>query len=203
MVNLLRDGQPVKMGKRSGNFVTLRDVIEEAGADATRVFFIERTSNSQFDFDLALAKKQEDVNPVFYVQYGHARAASILRKAAERGVSIPAVTPEALQGLSLPEEFDLVKRILELPGVIAGAAQALEPHRVVFYLKDTIGAFHSYLTRYKNTERVLSDDAVKTQARLALVVALKLALGNALHTLGVSAPDEMHRVVVEEAPVEA
>lgn len=199
MVNLLRDGQPVKMGKRSGNFVTLRDVIEEAGADATRVFFIERTSNSQFDFDLALAKKQEDVNPVFYVQYGHARAASILRKAAERGVPVPEVTAEALEGLVLPEEMDLVKRMLELPEVVAGAAQALEPHRVVFYMKDTIAAFHSYLTRYKQTEKVLSDDPVKTRARLALVRAIKQTLANALGFLGVSAPDEMRRELVEEA----
>lgn len=197
MVNLLRDGVPVKMGKRSGNFVTLRDVIEEAGADATRVFFIERTSNSQFDFDLALAKKQEDVNPVFYVQYGHARAASILRKAQERGVPLPAVSVEALQGLTLPEELDLVKTMLGLPELVAGAAQALEPHRVIFYLKDIIGAFHSYLSRYKHTEKVLSDDPVKTRARLALVLALKLTLANALHLLGVSAPDSMQRVAEE------
>lgn len=203
MVNLLRDGQPVRMGKRSGNFVTLRDVIEEAGADATRVFFIERTSNSQFDFDLALAKKQEDINPVFYVQYGHARAASILRKAQERGIELPAVTAEALAGLQLPEEIDLVKRMLSLPEVIAGAAQALEPHRVVFFLKDTIGAFHSYLTRYKQTEKVLSDDPVKTRARLALVQAVKLTLANALRTLGVSAPEQMSRAVVEESSEEA
>jgi len=195
MVNLLRDGQPVRMGKRSGNFVTLRDVIEEAGADATRVFFIERGSNSQFDFDLALAKRQEEVNPVFYVQYGHARAASILRKAEERGVKLPPVTVDALAGLGLPEELDLVKRMLELPVVVAGAAQALEPHRVVFYMKETIAAFHSYLTRYKSSEKVLSDDVVKTQARLALVQALKLTLGNALRMLGVSAPDEMRRNV--------
>ncbi len=203
MVNLLRDGQPVRMGKRSGNFVTLKDVIEEAGADATRVFFIERTSNSQFDFDLALAKKQEDVNPVFYVQYGHARAASILRKAEERGIALPPVTTASLSGLMLPEEMDLVKRLLSYPEVVAGAAQALEPHRVVFYMKETIAAFHSYLTRYKQTEKVLSDDVVKTTARLALVRSLKQTLANALHLLGVSAPESMQRVaVVEEAAAE-
>lgn len=198
MVNLVRDGQPVRMGKRSGNFVTLREVIEEAGPDAMRVFFIMRSANSQFDFDLALARKQSDENPVFYVQYGHARACSILKKAEERGVAIPAVTAANLEGLTLPEELDLVKRILSLPEVIAGAAQALEPHRIVFYLQETIAAFHSYLTRYKHTEKVLSDDPVKTTARLALVQALRLTLANTLSFIGVSAPERLDRVVVEE-----
>jgi arginyl-tRNA synthetase len=198
MVNLVRDGVPVKMGKRSGNFVTLADVVEEAGPDAMRVFFIMRTSNSMFDFDLALAKKQSDDNPVFYVQYGHARAASILRKAAEKGVVIPEVSVESLRGLVLPEELDLLQRILSLPEVLAGAAASLEPHRVVFYLQETIAALHSYLTRYKNTEKVLSDDPVRTRARLALMQVLKLALGNALNFLGVSAPDEMRRELADE-----
>lgn len=199
MVNLVRDGQPVRMGKRSGNFVTLREVIEEAGPDAMRVFFIMRSANSQFDFDLALAKKQSDDNPVFYVQYGHARACSILKKAAERGVALPAVTAENLVGLTLPEELDLVKRILSLPDVIAGAAQALEPHRIVFYLQETIAAFHSYLSRYRHTEKVLSDDETKTTARLALVQALQLTLANTLGLIGVSSPERLDRVFVEEA----
>lgn len=198
MVNLVRDGQPVRMGKRSGNFVTLREVIEEAGPDAMRVFFIMRSANSQFDFDLALARKQSDDNPVFYVQYGHARACSILKKAAERGVSLPAVTAENLRGLTLPEELDLVKRILSLPDVIAGAAHALEPHRMVFYLQETIAAFHSYLSRYRHTEKVLSDDETKTTARLALVQALQLTLANTLELIGVSAPERLDRVFVEE-----
>lgn len=198
MVNLLRDGQPVRMGKRSGNFVTLREVIEEAGADATRVFFLMRGSNSQLDFDLALATRQTEENPVFYVQYGHARACSILRKAAERGIAVPPTTVEVLRGLSLPEELDLVRRILSLPEVVAGAAKALEPHRMVFYLQDTIGAFHSYLTRYKNTEKVLGPDAAKTAARLALVNAIRQALANALQLLGVSAPERMERETPEE-----
>lgn len=198
MVNLVRDGQPVKMGKRSGNFVTLADVVEEAGSDAMRVFFIQRTSHSQFDFDLALAKRQSDENPVFYVQYGHARAASILRKAAEKGVPVPPVTVEHLRGLTLPEELDLLQRVLALPEVVAGAAAALEPHRIVFYLQETIAAFHSYLTRYKHAQKVLSDDPVTAAARLALVQALKLALANCLGFLGVSAPDQMHRDAPEE-----
>lgn len=199
MVNLVRDGQPVRMGKRSGNFVTLREVIEEAGPDAMRVFFIMRSANAQFDFDLALAKKQSDDNPVFYVQYGHARACSILKKAAERGVAIPPVTAENLAGLSLPEELDLVKRILSLPDVVAGAAQALEPHRIVFYLQETIGAFHSYLSRYRHSEKVLSDDAAKTTARLALVQALQLTLANTLTLIGVSAPERLDRTQPEDS----
>lgn len=198
MVNLLRDGQPVRMGKRSGNFVTLREVIEEAGADATRVFFLMRSSQSQLDFDLALATKQTEENPVFYVQYGHARAASILRKAAERGIEPKAITKESFAGLSLPEELDLVQRLLSFPDVVAGAAQALEPHRIVFFLQETIATFHGYLTRYKATEKVLSDDPVKTEARLALVRVLKQTLANALTLLGVSSPEQMTR----EAPTE-
>lgn len=199
MVNLVRDGQPVRMGKRSGNFVTLREVIEEAGPDAMRVFFIMRSANSQFDFDLALARKQSDDNPVFYVQYGHARACSILKRAAERGVALPPVTAENLSGLRLPEELDLAKRILSLPDVVAGAAQALEPHRVVFYLQETIAAFHSYLSRYRHTEKVLSDDETTTKARLALVQALRLTLANTLDLIGVSAPERLDRAFDEEA----
>jgi arginyl-tRNA synthetase len=202
MVNLMRNGEPVKMGKRSGNFVTLREVIEEAGPDATRFFFLMRSGNSQLDFDLALATKQTEENPVFYVQYGHARACSILRKAAERGIAVPPVTVEALRGLGLPEELDLVRRMLSLPDVVAGAAKALEPHRVIFYLQDTLAAFHSYLTRYKNTEKVLGPDPVKTAARLALVEALRQTLRNSLLILGVSAPERMDREVKEEEAAE-
>jgi arginyl-tRNA synthetase len=198
MVNLVKNGEPFKMSKRSGTFVTLRDVIEEAGADATRVFFIMRSANSAFDFDLALAQKQTADNPVFYVQYGHARACSIQSKAKAQGIALPAVTVENLRGLTLPEELDILKRLLSFPDVVAGAAQALEPHRIVFFLQETIATFHSYLTRYKHTEKVLTDDVVKTQARLALVEMLRLTLANALHMIGVSAPEQMSREVTEE-----
>lgn len=200
MVNLTREGQPVRMGKRSGEFVTLREVIDEVGRDATRFFFIMRRSDAQFDFDLELAKRQSMDNPVYYMQYGHARIASILRKAAEAGHPAPEGRPDeaALTALGLPEEIDLAKRSLNFPEVVQGAAEAQEPHRIVYYLQETIAAFHAYYTKYKNTERVVSDDAVKTTGRLYLVAALKQVLRNGLEVLGVDAPEEMARADADE-----
>ena len=191
LVNLLKEGKPFKMSKRAANFVTLREVLEEAGADATRFFFLLRRGDMALDFDVALARKHTLDNPVFYVQYGHARCAAILRKAQEeRGLS-PSYDVETLSLLRLPEEMDLLKRVLQFPELIASAAQTLEPHRVVFYLQETIAAFHAYYTKYKKTERVISEDAGKTAARLYLVWAIKQTLRNALQVLGVSAPDKM------------
>jgi len=191
LVNLLKEGKPFKMSKRAANFVTLREVLEEAGSDATRFFFLLRRGDMALDFDVALARKHTLDNPVFYVQYGHARCAALLRKAQEeRGLS-PSFDVDALSSLRLPEEMDLLKRVLQLPDLVASAAHTLEPHRIVFYLQETIAAFHAYYTKYKKTERVISDDAAKTKARLYLVWALKQTLRNALAVLGVSAPERM------------
>ncbi|GAC1336167.1 MAG: arginine--tRNA ligase [Myxococcales bacterium] len=191
LVNLMKDGQPFKMSKRAANFVTLRELLEEAGPDATRFFFLQRRGDMKLDFDVALAKKRSMDNPVYYVQYGHARCAGILRKAQqEKGLS-PRYDAEAISALSLPEELDLAKRVLQLPELIAQAAQSLEPHRVVFWLQETIAAFHAYYTKYKKTERVISEDPRKTAARLYLVWAVQRTLANALSVLGVSAPDRM------------
>jgi arginyl-tRNA synthetase len=201
LVNLLKEGKPFKMSKRAANFVTLREVLEEAGADATRFFFLLRRGDMALDFDVALARKHTLDNPVFYVQYGHARCAAILRKAQEeRGLS-PSYDLETLSALQLPEEMDLLKRILHFPELVASAAQTLEPHRVVFYLQETIAAFHAYYTKYKKTERVISDDPRKTAARLYLVWALKQTLRNALQLLGVSAPDRMEEAEREPESV--
>ena len=198
LVNLMKDGQPFKMSKRAANFVTLRELLEEAGPDATRFFFLLRRGDMAVDFDVALAKKNSSDNPVFYVQYGHARCAAILRKAAEEKGLTPKYDLAALSALTLPEELELVKRLLSFPEVIAGAAAALEPHRVVFYLQETIAQFHGYYTKYKKTERVISDDPAKTVARLYLVWAVKQVLKNALAVLGVSAPERMDAPAVEE-----
>ena len=202
LVNLMKDGQPFKMSKRAANFVTLRELLEEVGADATRFFFLLRRGDMAVDFDVALAKKHSSDNPVFYVQYGHARCAAILRKAAEEKGLAPKYDFAALSALTLPEELELVKRLLTFPEVIAGAAAALEPHRVVFYLQETIAQFHGYYTKYKKTERVISDDPAKTAARLYLVWAVKQVLRNALAVLGVSAPERMDAPEVEEAGVQ-
>jgi len=192
MVNLTRGGEAVKMGKRAGNVVWLREVVDEVGRDATRFLFLTRRADAQLDFDLDLAKRQTLDNPVFYVQYGHARIASILRKAAEAGLPPPRFDLEAVRGLALPEEQDLLRRILAFPDVLAGAAMAFEPHRVAYYLQETIAAFHSYYTSGKRSgERVIGPDPGKTAGRLYLCAALKQVLQNGLRALGVSAPERM------------
>jgi len=187
MVNLLRGGEPVTMGKRSGEFVTLSDVVEEVGRDACRFFFLMRRSDSQLDFDLALAKAQSTDNPVYYVQYAHARVCSINRNAAEQGVSLPAAGEAGLDHLTLDEELALAKILSRYPEMVEGAARAYEPHRVVFYLQELAAQFHSYY----NCHRVLVDDQETSRARLYLVNCARTVLENALLLLGVSAPDRM------------
>ncbi len=192
MVNLTRGGESVKMSKRAGTVVSLREVVDEVGPDATRFIFLTRRADAQLDFDLELAKKQTLDNPVFYVQYGHARLASILRKAADAGLPEPRFDLEAVRALTSPEEQDLVKRIVAFPDLLSGAALAYEPHRVAFYLQETIAAFHSYYTAGKRSgERVIGPDPRKTAGRLDLCKALKQTLANGLAVLGVSAPERM------------
>jgi arginyl-tRNA synthetase len=192
MVNLTRGGEAVKMSKRAGTVVSLREVVDEVGRDATRFIFLTRRSDAQLDFDLELAKRQTLDNPVFYVQYGHARLAAIFGKAAEAGVRVPEFDLEAARTLGMPEEQELIRRIAAFPDVLAQAALAYEPHRIAFYLQETIAAFHSYYTQGKKSgERVLSPDARKTAGRLFLCRALKQVLANGLAVLGVSAPERM------------
>jgi arginyl-tRNA synthetase len=192
MVNLTRGGEAVKMGKRSGNVVWLREVVEEVGCDATRYLFLTRRSDAPLDFDLELAKKQTLDNPVFYVQYGHARLHAIFRKAAETGVALPAFDLADARTLTSPEETDLLRRIAAFPDLLAGAAQAFEPHRVVFYLQEIIAAFHSWYSQGRRTgERVLGSDPARTRARLFLCLGLAQVLANGLSVLGVSAPQRM------------
>jgi len=192
MVNLLRGGESVKMSKRAGTLVSLREVVEEVGPDATRFIFLTRRSDAPLDFDVDLAKRQTLDNPVFYVQYGHARLAAIFGKAREAGVALPEFDLEAVRTLVLPEETDLVRRIAAFPDLLSGAALAYEPHRVAYWLQETIAAFHSYYTQGKRSgERVIGPDPRKTAGRLFLCRALKQVLANGLAVLGVSAPDRM------------
>jgi arginyl-tRNA synthetase len=192
MVNLTRGGEAVKMSKRAGTVVTLRELVDEVGRDAARFVFLTRRSDAQLDFDVELAKKRTLDNPVFYVQYGHARLASIARKAAEAGVPEPAFALDAARTLTLPEEQDLVRRIAAFPDVVSAAALAYEPHRIAFWLQETIASFHSYYTQGKKTgERVVGSDPRKTAGRLLLCRALRQVLANGLAILGVSAPDRM------------
>ncbi|HEX9052172.1 MAG TPA: arginine--tRNA ligase [Anaeromyxobacter sp.] len=204
MVNLTRGGEAVKMSKRAGTVVTLRELVDEVGRDAARFVFLTRRSDAQLDFDVELAKKQTLDNPVFYVQYGHARLVSIARKAAEAGVPDPAFDLDAARALELPEERELVRRIAAFPDVVAGAALAYEPHRIAFWLQETIAAFHSYYTQGKKTgERVVGSDPRKTAGRLLLCRALRQVLANGLAILGVTAPDRMESPEIREAGEDA
>jgi len=187
-VNLLRGGKQVSMSTRSGEFVTLREVMEEVGVDAARYFFVMRRSDSHLDFDLDLAKSSTNENPVFYVQYAHARIHSIFREAKSRGVSIP----ENLESvdfslLSSQEEVSLIRKIGSFPEEMAKAAEELAPHRVTFYLYDISSAFHSFY----NAHRVLGVEPELEKARLCLVEACRVVIANSLKLLGVSAPEKM------------
>jgi len=187
MVSLLRGGEPVAMSTRAGEFVTLREVVDEVGRDAARFIFLTRRSDSPLDFDLEVAKQKSLDNPVYYVQYAHTRVMSILRKAAEAGVALPDPSKVNLERLELDEEVALARRLGEYPETVLGAAQALEPHRITYYLGDVAGRFHSYY----NAHRVLVDDAELAATRLLLSQAVGQVLRNGLGLLGVSAPEVM------------
>ncbi len=187
LVNLLRDGKQVAMSTRAGKFVTLRAVIDEVGKDACRFFFLSRRSDSQLDFDLELAKKQSNENPVYYVQYAHARVCSINRNAAEAGITLPSAGEVDFSQLTLEEELALVKQLSRYGEIVEAAAQHFEPHRIVFYLQDLAARFHSYY----NKGRVLTEDIETSRARLYLINGVRTVLENALLLLGVSAPERM------------
>ena len=187
LVTLLRDGQPVRMSKRRGEFVLMDELLEEVGKDAARFTFVTRRHDSPLEFDLAVATRQSADNPVYYVQYAHARIASIRRQMAEQGIAVPAWSTIDLAVLTLPEEQQLIKRLLGYPEMVAGAARALEPHRIAFWLSELAGLFHPY---YK-AHRVIQDDRNMTLARYALCAAIGQVLKNGLQLLGVSAPESM------------
>ncbi|PIE54845.1 MAG: arginine--tRNA ligase [Dethiosulfovibrio peptidovorans] len=185
-VNLLRDGEQVSMSTRSGQFVTLSDVLDEVGVDGTRFYFVMRRADSHLDFDLELAKRESSDNPVFYVQYANARIASIARNMKERGISMPSLNELDSEHLSSAEEKKLVTRLSIFPEEVEKAAQELAPHRIVSYVHDLAGDFHSFY----NAHRVLDDDP-RRPSRILLVQATQSVLANALRILGISAPERM------------
>jgi len=191
LVNLLSGGKPVTMSTRAGEFATLREVIEEVGRDAARFFLLMRNSDSPLDFDLELAKKQSMENPVYYVQYAHARICSIFRVAEEKGLDVHclmlSINPETLKLLNDPEEIKLAKLLASFPDVVKDCSLSLEPHRISFYLQDIAALFH----RYYNRCRVIGEDKELSKARLLFAKATGIVLKNALHLLGVSAPEKM------------
>ena len=187
LVSLLRQGEPVAMTTRGGTFVTLREVLDEVGKDAARFIFLSRRPDAQLEFDLELAKQQSSENPVYYVQYAHARLASVFRQAAAQG--IPPGVPDLshLPRLSLAEELSLLKLLAGYPELVEAAARNLEPHRLTYFLTELASQLHSYY--YKH--RFISDDEWLTQARLWLVAAVKTVLAHGLQILGVAAPETM------------
>lgn len=187
LVALLRDGMPVAMSTRSGEFVTLKEVVDEVGRDAARFFFLMRRSDSQLDFDLELAKKHSSDNPVYYVQYAHARICSIFENAVEKGFAVPAFADAKVDCLGTKEELDLIKAITAYPEVVEGSALNFEPHRVTYYLQELAGAFHSFY----NKNRVITEDPDLTLARLFLLKCVAQTLRNGLTLLGITAPEKM------------
>ena len=190
LVNLLRGGEPVAMSTRGGTFVTLAEVLDEVGSDAARFMFLSRKSDSHLDFDLELVKQRSMDNPVYYVQYAHARINSVRRKAVERGISLEALKPEAsiLSLLTETEELDLLKLLARFSETLENAAMTLSPHVVSYYLMELAGALHRYYTMHQ----VLgADDENLIRARLMLLNATAQVIRNGLQLLGVSAPEQM------------
>ena len=187
LVNLLREGKPVRMSKRMGEFVTMEELIGEVGRDAARFTFLTRRHDSPLDFDLEVVTRQSSENPVYYVQYCHARVASLFQHLRERKLEAPEWERVDLARLVLPEELSLIKRLLQFPDLVAGTAQALEPHRVAYYLQELAQAFHPYYNRH----RIIGNELGLTHARLALAAAVGQVIRNGLSLLGVSAPEKM------------
>ena len=184
-VRLLEDGKPVSMSKRAGEFISMRDLMDDVGVDVAKYFFLMRRANSPLDFDLTLARKQSDENPVYYVQYAHARIASVVRYAEERGAASRADVD--LATLTAPEERALMLHLLHFPGVVAGAAEAREPHRLTTFAQELATAFHQFY----HACRIVGDDPEVSAARLDLARATRTVLKNTLELLGVTAPSSM------------
>lgn len=188
-VTLTRGGEKIKMSTRKATYVTLDELIDEVGADVVRFFFLFRKSDSHLDFDLDLAKRQAPENPVFYVQYAHARLASIFREAVKAGLDLPAGLAEVDLGLLSDEELGLARKLIGMSEVVRGAVENLEPHSIPFYLLELAGDFHRYYNKPAN--RIIGDKRELSVARLFLARLLKEAISNGLELLGVSAPDRM------------
>ncbi|HHU6750337.1 TPA: arginine--tRNA ligase [Staphylococcus pseudintermedius] len=185
MVRLMQDGEEVKMSKRTGNAITLREIMDEVGIDAARYFLTMRSADTHFDFDMALAKEQSQDNPVYYAQYAHARICSILRQAAAQGYQVEKGAD--YQTITNDKAIELLKKVAEFEPMIEGAAEARAPHRATNYIQDLAAHFH----KFYNAEKVLTEDQAKTKAHLALIDAVRITLRNALQLVGVTAPEQM------------
>jgi arginyl-tRNA synthetase len=186
-VSLLRAGEKVSMSTRSGEFETLADVVKEVGVDAARYYFLMRSSDTHLDFDLELAKAETPENPVFYIQYAHARICSIFRTAEESGLVWNRSGEVDLSPLAEDEEFAIIRAVLAFPEVVEKSARAMEVHRISHYLLDLVSRFHGYYSRH----RVISDDKAMTLARLYLLDALRITIHNGFDLMGISSPEKM------------
>ena len=187
LVRLTRDGEVVRMSKRTGKAITLSDLLEEISVDAARFFFNMRSAGSHLDFDLGLAAEQSNNNPVFYVQYAHARICSILRLMAEESVSVRPFSEIDANLLKAEEEFELLKKLGDLPGEIESAAKSLEPARLTRYVMDLAAVFHTFYTAC----RVKVEDRALMEARLKLIDCTRIVLKNVLAMLKITAPERM------------
>jgi arginyl-tRNA synthetase len=190
MVTLLRGGKPVQMSKRAGEFITLREVMDEIGADTTKFLFLTRRSDSHLEVDIEVAKAQSSENPVYYVQYAHARINSIFEKARQEAMGYGQEAKDLTDfngELFNNEEIRIIKKLLLYPMMFRNAAIAHEPHRITFYLQEIAGMFHPYYHKH----RVVSEDLEITKARLALCKAIQIVLRHGLKILGVKAPERM------------
>ncbi len=183
-VRLMRGGEEISMSKRAGSYVTMRDVVNEVGADVMRFFLLMRSSESHLDFDLDLAKKESTENPVYYIQYAYARISSLFRKAEEENLSD---SQDSIELLSKPEEIELIKRLLMYPEVVEESALSCAPHKLSFYLQELASEFHAYYNKF----RIVDDDRELSKARLYLVICVQTVLSNGLGLLGISAPERM------------
>lgn len=187
LVRLFKDGEIVRMSKRSGEFVSLEELLEEVGNDAARYFFVMRSADSHLDFDMDLAKSQSNDNPVFYVQYAHARICSILRQLTDNGEKVPEVSEINQHLIKEEAEILLLRKLADYPVEIAQAAINLEPHRVARYVHELAGLFHSFY----NSNRVMLEDKKLQNARLVLINSIRIVIKNALELIGVSVPEKM------------
>lgn len=193
LVKLWKDGRELKMSKRAGSFVTLQELIEEVGVDAVRFVLLTKNSGSSLDVDIDLIKKQDNENPVYYVQYAHARLCSVLRKAAGEGIPLVEANRQLLRHLTLEEEMTLIRTMARFPGLLEDIAATLEPHRLTYYLGELAALFHRYFNLGTRTpaHRIVTADKALSQARLLLASAVRTVISNGLRLLGISAPQKM------------
>ncbi len=193
LVKLWRGGQEIKMSKRAGDFVTLRELVDEVGVDAVRFIFLTKSHDSPLDFDIDLVKKQDSDNPVYYVQYAHARICSIFRKAGSEGISLPEKPDGLLDRLVLDEEMTLIRTLSGFPSLLEDISAALEPHRLTYYLTDLAASFHKYFNLGTKVAdyRIVTKDRTTSQARLFLAEAIRIVIAGGLELLGISAPERM------------